>query len=97
VFPATWTREYKVETISNINRIKKGESILLGKILVACRLTIFGQSSHCGTGEGWADDGNSMTSAGHRLLSEPAPALVWAATSMISRHSGSIWINTFNQ
>jgi len=43
--------------------MKKGESILSGKILVTCTVTIFGLWSHCGTGEEWADGDNSMTSA----------------------------------
>src|SRR6266487_5451880 len=34
--PRRWTREYKIETMGNITRIKKGESIVSGKILVAC-------------------------------------------------------------
>jgi hypothetical protein len=61
--PQGWTREYKIETMSNITRMKKGESILSGKVLVSCTVTIFGLGSHSGTGEEWADDDNSMTSA----------------------------------
>ena len=61
--PQGWTREYKVETISNITRMKKGESILSGKVLVSCTVTIFGLGSHSGTGEEWADDDNGITSA----------------------------------
>jgi hypothetical protein len=61
--PQGWTREYKMETMSNITRMKKGESILSGKVLVSCTVTIFGLGSHSGTGEEWADDDNSMTSA----------------------------------
>src|SRR6266851_1238996 len=61
--PQGWTREYKIETMSNIPRMKKGESIVSGKILVTCTVTIFGLSSHSGTGEEWADDENGMTAA----------------------------------
>ena len=61
--PQGWTREYKIETMSNIPRMKKGESIVSGKILVTCTVTIVGLSSHSGTGEEWADDENGMTSA----------------------------------
>jgi len=61
--PQGWTREYKIETISNITRVKKGESILSGKVLVSCTVTIFGLGSHSGTGEEWADDDNGTTSA----------------------------------
>jgi hypothetical protein len=59
-----WTREYKVETMTNITRVKKGESIVSGKVLVTCTVTIVGIGSHSGTGEEWADDDNGMTSAG---------------------------------
>src|SRR6516162_1607320 len=61
--PRGWTREYKIETISNITRITKGESILSGKVLVTCTVTILGIGSHSGTGEEWADDDNGLTSA----------------------------------
>ena len=61
--PQGWTREYKVETMNNITRMKKGESIVSGKVLVTCTVTIIGIGSHSGTGEEWADDDNGMTSA----------------------------------
>jgi len=61
--PQGWTREYKIEAVNNITRMKKGESIVSGKVLVTCTVTIIGLWSHCGTGEDWADDDNGMTSA----------------------------------
>jgi len=61
--PQGWTRKYKVETMTNITRVKKGESIVSGKVLVTCTVTILGIGSHSGTGEEWADDDNGMTSA----------------------------------
>src|SRR5271166_4702157 len=61
--PKGWTREYKVQTMTNITRVKKGESIVSGKVLVTCTVTILGIGSHSGTGEEWADDDNGMTSA----------------------------------
>jgi hypothetical protein len=61
--PQGWTREYKIETMNNITRMKKGESIVSGKVLVTCTVTIIGLGSHSGTGEEWADDDNGMTSA----------------------------------
>ena len=61
--PQGWTREYRVETMGNITRIRKGESILSGKVFVTCTVTICGLWSHSGTGEAWADDDNGMTSA----------------------------------
>ncbi len=61
--PQGWTREYKVDTMSNLTCVRKGESIVSGKILVTCRVTIVGLWSHSGTGEEWADDENGMISA----------------------------------
>jgi hypothetical protein len=61
--PQGWTREYKIETMNNITRMKKGETIASGKVLVTCSVTIIGLWSHSGTGEEWADDDNGMTSA----------------------------------
>jgi len=61
--PQGWTREYRVQTMTNITRVKKGESIVSGKVLVTCTVTILGLGSHSGTGEEWADDDNGMTSA----------------------------------
>jgi hypothetical protein len=63
ISPKGWTREYKIETMNNITRVKKGESIVSGKVLVTCTVTIFGLWSHSGTGEEWADDDNGMTAA----------------------------------
>jgi hypothetical protein len=60
--PQGWTREYKVETMTNITRVRKGESIVSGKVLVTCTVTILSIGSHSGTGEEWADDDNGMTS-----------------------------------
>jgi hypothetical protein len=61
--PQGWTRNYRVETMNNITRIKKGESIVSGKVLVTCTVTINGLGEHSGTGEEWADDDNGMTAA----------------------------------
>jgi hypothetical protein len=61
--PQGWTREYKVQTMTNITRVKKAETIVSGKVLVTCTVTILGLGSHSGTGEEWADDDNGMTSA----------------------------------
>lgn len=61
--PQGWTRNYRVETMNNITRIKKGESIVSGKVLVTCTVTISGLGEHSGTGEEWADDDNGMTAA----------------------------------
>ena len=63
VSPQGWTRDYRIETMNSITRVKKGESIITGKVLVTCTVTILGLWSHSGTGEEWADDDNGMTSA----------------------------------
>jgi hypothetical protein len=61
--PQGWTRTYRVETMNNITRVNKGETIVSGKVLVTCTVTIVGLGSHSGTGEEWADDPNGMTAA----------------------------------
>jgi hypothetical protein len=63
VSPQGWTRTYLVETMNNITRVSKGESVLTGKVLVTCTLTIACLGSHSGTGEEWADDPNGLTAA----------------------------------
>ena len=80
--PQGWTRAYEVETMSNITRVKKGESILSGKVLVTCTVTIFGLSSHSGTGEEWADDDNGMTSAERSSL-QTGLLLFWAGPLLL--------------
>jgi hypothetical protein len=61
--PQGWTRDYRIETMNNITRMKKGETIVTGKVLVTCTVTIIGLWSHSGTGEEWADDDNGLTAA----------------------------------
>ena len=61
--PQGWTRDYRVETMNNITRVKKGETIVTGKVLVTCTVTIAGLGSHSGTGEEWADADNGFTAA----------------------------------
>ncbi len=98
--PQGWTREYKVETMTNITRIKKGESIVSGKVLVTCTVTVLGIGSHSGTGEEWADDDNGMTSAdaqafkracsclglGRYFYDIPAIWVDWTRTASLSEH-----------
>ena len=59
--PQGWTREYKIETLNNITRVKKGESLLSGKVLVTCTVTIIGLWSHSGTGEEWMKEDFTST------------------------------------
>jgi hypothetical protein len=64
IFTASgWTREYTVNTVSPITRLKKDKLIQTGKVLVTCVVSIPGVGTHSGSGEEWADDENAMTSA----------------------------------
>src|SRR5271169_980445 len=60
-----WTRDYAVQVIQNFERKERGngESIISGKIVVTCKLTINGLGSHSGLGEEWADNENAGTAA----------------------------------
>lgn len=59
--PAGWTREYELHTSPNFQRSKDQKTV--AKILVTCKVTIFGIGSHSATGEEWADDDNAGTAA----------------------------------
>lgn len=59
--PAGWTRRYNIHTTANFQRSR--DQKLVAKVLVTCKLSIFGFGSHSATGEEWADDDNAATSA----------------------------------
>src|SRR6516162_902332 len=59
--PHGWTREYKVETMTNITHVEKGDSIVSGMVLVNCTVTILGLGSRSGTGEGDVHDDIGLT------------------------------------
>lgn len=61
--PSGWTQEYSTQIIPNCPRKVRDKQVASAKLLVICRLTIFGLGTHSGTGEGWADDENALTSA----------------------------------
>jgi len=61
--PSGWTQEYSTEIIPSCPRKVRDKQVTSAKLLVICRLTIFGLGAHSGTGEGWADDENALTSA----------------------------------
>jgi hypothetical protein len=64
VFTASgWTREYKVQTLAPITRLKNDKPIQTGKVLVTCVVSIPGVGTHSGCGEEWAEDPNALTSA----------------------------------
>jgi len=64
VFTASgWTREYTVQTLAPITRLKNDKPIQTGKVLVTCVVSIPGVGTHSGCGEEWAEDPNALTSA----------------------------------
>jgi len=60
--PSGWTQEYSTQVIANCPRKVRDKQVASAKLLVICRLTIFGLGAHSGTGEGWTDD-EALTSA----------------------------------
>jgi hypothetical protein len=60
-----WTREYSIQVIQNFERMERGNSgaRISGKVVVACKLTIYGLGAHSGLGEEWADNENAATAA----------------------------------
>jgi hypothetical protein len=64
IFTASgWTREYTVQTLAPITRLKNDKPIQTGKVLVTCVVSIPGVGTHSGCGEEWAEDPNALTSA----------------------------------
>jgi hypothetical protein len=61
--PSGWTRNYEVNTVSSVTRMKKDKLIQTGKVLVTCTVTIAGLGTHADSGEEWADEENAMTRA----------------------------------
>ena len=61
--PSGWTQEYSTQVVANCPRKVRDKQAASAKLLVVCRLTVFGLGVHSGTGEGWADDENALTSA----------------------------------
>lgn len=59
--PAGWTRKYMIHSIANFERSR--DQKIVAKVMVTCEVTVFGLGSHSATGEQWADDDNSVTSA----------------------------------
>ena len=61
--PRGWTQQYSTQVSANCPRKVRDKQVASAKLLVICRLTIFGLGAHSGTGEGWADDENALTGA----------------------------------
>ena len=62
--PVGWTQEYSMHVVQDFQRKNGGkEACASAKVMVICRVTIFGLNSHSGTGEEWADNDNALTSA----------------------------------
>jgi len=64
VTPLGWTQEYTMNVVGDFQRKNGGnQTCTAAKVMVICRVTIFGLNSHSGTGEEWADNDNALTSA----------------------------------
>ncbi len=63
--PSGWTRDYAVQLVQNFERKERGsaERTITAKIVVTCKLTIYGLGMHTGLGEEWADNDNAGTAA----------------------------------
>ena len=63
--PSGWTRDYNVQMIQNFERKERGatERTITAKIVVTCKVTIYGLGTHVGLGEEWADNDNAGTAA----------------------------------
>lgn len=64
--PLGWTREYAVQTAQNFEvpvRGKEKTTVISAKVMVTCKVTIYGMGTHSGTGEEWATDENALTRA----------------------------------
>jgi Rad52/22 family double-strand break repair protein len=58
-----WTREYVVQTITNVERRLHDGTQMAGKLVITCSLTIHRLGTHAGMGEEWADNENAGTAA----------------------------------
>ena len=63
--PSGWTRDYNVQMVQNFERKERGatERTITAKIVVTCKVTIYGLGTHTGLGEEWADNDNAGTAA----------------------------------
>jgi hypothetical protein len=63
--PSGWTRDYNVQMVQNFERKERGatERTITAKIVVTCKVTIYGLGAHTGLGEEWADNDNAGTAA----------------------------------
>src|SRR5215472_9378008 len=63
--PSGWTRDYSVQLVQNFERKERGsaERTITAKIVVTCKVTVYGFGAHTGLGEEWADNDNPGTAA----------------------------------
>ena len=63
--PSGWTRDYTVQLVQNFERKERGsaERTITAKIVVTCKVTIYGFATHTGLDEEWADNDNAGTAA----------------------------------
>jgi hypothetical protein len=59
-----WNRSYEQHTISNISvQTRDNKTQIRSKLVLICRLELYGIGINSGSGEAWADDMNAFTSA----------------------------------
>ena len=53
--PSGWTRDYGVQLVQNFERKERGstERTITAKIVVTCKVTLYGFATHTGLGEEW--------------------------------------------
>jgi len=63
--PTGWTRDYDIQMVQNFERRERGatERTITAKIVVTCKVTVYGLGAHTGLGEEWADNDNAGTAA----------------------------------
>lgn len=63
--PTGWTRDYNVQMVQNFERRERGatERTITAKIVVTCKVTVYGLGAHTGLGEEWAENDNAGTAA----------------------------------
>ena len=63
--PSGWTRDYSVQLVQNFERKERGSAArtITAKIVVTCKVTLYGFATHTGLGEEWADNDNAGTAA----------------------------------
>jgi hypothetical protein len=91
----------KVDHRSDHTAVRRGDEggsgDSVGQSAGSCAVPIFGLWSHCGTGEEWDDDDNSMTSADAQAFKWACSRFGLGGTFTTFRQSGLTWTSTGNR